>query len=53
MARKTGKTERKPQKKSEGLVAQYHAIGPASLIAALLCTSRNRITIASGRAKTA
>ena len=52
MARETKKTERKPAK-AEELLAQYHAIGPAAILAALICAPRSRITVPAPARKAA
>lgn len=52
MARETKKTERKPAD-AERLVDQYHAIGPAAILAALLYTPRSRINVPAPARKAA
>jgi hypothetical protein len=51
MARETKKTERKPAN-AEELIDQYHAIGPAAILAALIYTPR-RITVPAPARKAA
>jgi len=52
MARETTNTERKPAD-AEGLVDQYHAIGPAAILAALIYTPRSRVTVPAPARKAA